>query len=127
MTPDPIVTLKLATHKRGAWWGGLAVTLTEAGTGDPVNLSGVSRIDMQVRDEVDQASTLRLSFSTEAGSGGGITHASNVVTVAGRVVDLPARDYYFDLKISFASGAQPQFVGPVLFPVRNVVTSLPAS
>jgi hypothetical protein len=124
MTPDPIVTLKLHPHKRGAWWGGLEVTLTEPGTGDPVNLSGVSRIDMQVRDKVDQDSQLRLSFSTEAGAGGGITHAANVVTVAGRVVDLPPRDYYFDLKIWFASGAQPQFVGPVQWPITNVVTRL---
>ena len=93
--------VKFLPHKKGDWWNGAKITITPKPNTDPIDLTTLTDILMQVKSDKTSKKSF-LEFSIENGK---ITvlNATQFL-IAGQVVDIPAAVYHSDIQITTSNG-----------------------
>ena len=91
----------IPNHIKGDWWSGAKITVTPKLGTDPIDLTTVSAILMQVKS--DKASKKHaLEFSIENGKIQVIN--ATQFSISGEIVNIPAGTYYSDIEITTNDG-----------------------
>lgn len=96
------------THTKGDTWNGAIFEILENGT--PLDLTGATFLCQIKKHATDSDSVLELSPQVTDGAAGKLE-------IAALVIDIPARQYVFDIQITLASGR-------ILTPISGTFTIL---
>ena len=91
----------IPSHIKGDWWAGAKITVTPKLGTDPIDLTTVSAIFMQVKNDKTSKKSF-LEFSLENGKIQILN--SSQFSINGQIVDIPAATYYSDIEIVTADG-----------------------